>query len=155
MFNYGYSGAEPTERVKYGTLNISNDPSGVVSCRQYGDSLLILRNETVRHRTTFSDGDTARPRIMGTKDHYAHILTTFSDIELGYLISIAKKKGYTDNWISSASFSMRESQIHGHIKFDSDVEAISVSRRHNTDSPLKVKIQTFCEKYGITMILGW
>jgi hypothetical protein len=41
--------------VKYGVLNIVNDPQGVKSCYMYGHSYLVLKN--VRLRSTFSSRD--------------------------------------------------------------------------------------------------
>jgi hypothetical protein len=55
IFNRGYKDAKPPERVKYGVLNVCADPAGIASCRQYGDSYFLLRNECVRLRTTFAD----------------------------------------------------------------------------------------------------
>jgi len=46
-------------KVKYGVLNIVNDPNGVKCCRQYGDSYLLLSKDTVRLRTTFASEDTS------------------------------------------------------------------------------------------------
>ena len=46
------------ERVKYGVLNIVQDPNGVLACRGYGDSYLLLKSETVRLRTSFASRDT-------------------------------------------------------------------------------------------------
>lgn len=38
-------------------LNLANDPSGVSSCYNYGDSYLLLDN-SIRLRTTFASADT-------------------------------------------------------------------------------------------------
>ena len=40
MFNRIYHSSLPSERVKYGVLNIVGDPNGVRCCYSYGDSFL-------------------------------------------------------------------------------------------------------------------
>ncbi|RMX50270.1 hypothetical protein pdam_00018200, partial [Pocillopora damicornis] len=40
IFNSAYHDSNPSERVKYGVLNIVGDPRGVRSCIHYGDSFL-------------------------------------------------------------------------------------------------------------------
>ena len=49
--------ARPFDRVKYGSVNIVQDPRGVKACVPYGDSYIVLRR--VRLRTTFSNSDTS------------------------------------------------------------------------------------------------
>jgi hypothetical protein len=44
---------------QYGVLNICQDPNGVLVCRGYGDSYLLLKSETVRLRTSFASRDTS------------------------------------------------------------------------------------------------
>ncbi len=48
--------SKPSERVKYGVLNIVNDAGGVACCASYGKSFLVLKE--VRLRTTFANQDT-------------------------------------------------------------------------------------------------
>jgi hypothetical protein len=43
MFDNMYQKAEPYERVKYGTMNISNDPHGVSVLTGYGKSYFLLK----------------------------------------------------------------------------------------------------------------
>ena len=42
MFNSIYHSAKPFDRVKYGVLNLANDPLGVQSCYGYGDSYFLF-----------------------------------------------------------------------------------------------------------------
>ena len=39
-----YHGAKDFDRVKYGVLNITNDPAGVNCCSMYGESFLVIKN---------------------------------------------------------------------------------------------------------------
>jgi hypothetical protein len=59
LFNGMYDSASDFDRVKYGVLNITNDPHGVRSCAQYGESYMILKN--TRLRATFADMDSSSP----------------------------------------------------------------------------------------------
>jgi len=73
LFAYKYSSAEPFDRVKYGVLNVSNDPAGVRSAYQYGDSYFLLRSERVRLRCTFADQDTgSASSILGMVEVQHH-----------------------------------------------------------------------------------
>jgi hypothetical protein len=60
LFGEYYHSATPFERVKYGVLNMVNDPNGVAACRGcYGDSYLLLRD--VRLRCTLTSKDSSSP----------------------------------------------------------------------------------------------
>lgn len=65
MFDKLYDKAEKHERVKYGTINISNDPNGVRACYSYGNSYFVLKKE-VRQRCTLTDQDSCSYRNIGT-----------------------------------------------------------------------------------------
>ena len=57
MFGGAYGGAAPSDRPKYGCLNLTGDYAGVKGARRYGPLFLMLGPE-VRHRTTFANEDT-------------------------------------------------------------------------------------------------
>ena len=75
MFDKLYQKAEPFERVKYGTMNITNDPHGVSVCAGYGKSYFLLK-EHVRNRCTMTD---MYQTIICTFRFCYQLLTTFSD----------------------------------------------------------------------------
>jgi Protein of unknown function (DUF3626) len=83
LFGKMYAGAKPVERVKYGVLNIVNDPAGVRSCQQYGDSVMVLAHNT-RIRCTFASKDSGYEDIdtLATTEHYCHVLADYDDNEL-------------------------------------------------------------------------
>jgi hypothetical protein len=90
IFHKAYAVAAPEERVKYGVFNVCNDPMGVASCRQYGDSFFLLKNDRVRLRTTFANCDSsATTSVFGTVEYYAHVLAKFTDHELVHLTRLA------------------------------------------------------------------
>ena len=60
MFDGLHHSATPFERVKYGTINFTNDPKGVRACTSYGQSYFLLKPH-VRNRCTFTDMDSSSP----------------------------------------------------------------------------------------------
>merc|ERR1712151_1275898 len=105
-------GAAPSERPKYGVLNIGKDPQGMRAfCAQtYGKSYLQLHG--VRLRTTFSATDSGNmvadygkeptPQLpkawelpdhrVATLDYCAHILLEFSAKELRAALDVGSGK---------------------------------------------------------------
>lgn len=53
MFNNIFFDASHHERVKYGAVNITNDPKGILSAKGYGKSYLILKDQ-VKARCTIT-----------------------------------------------------------------------------------------------------
>ena len=77
--------------ARYGVLNITNDPSGVRACEQYGESYLVLKN--VRLRTTFADKDSSSPSTtLATCEYYCHVLNTYSNPELMAVMDVQEAK---------------------------------------------------------------
>lgn len=90
MFSNKYSTATDYEKVKYGTINFTNDPAGVNACKSYGNSYLLLKDD-VRSRCTFTDMDSSNANsLIGTFKYGDHILFKLSDSELKAAINAAK-----------------------------------------------------------------
>merc|ERR1712113_853947 len=88
LFQGIYESAPPHERVKYGVLNIVNDPCGIASvAKQYGKDSLVLRG--TRLRTTFSDKDSCSKGELASCEWYAHVLEKYSDLELRAVTEVA------------------------------------------------------------------
>jgi len=88
LFDEMYADAKGRHRVKYGVLNILNDPRGVASCIGYGASFLELRN--VRLRSTMCDCDSSSPSAtVATCEYYAHVLASFTKDELRTALKVA------------------------------------------------------------------
>jgi len=151
LFNRIYHSASGFERVKYGVLNIVNDPQGVLSCRGYGDSYLWLKNETVRLRTSFANRDTGGGMAkLASTEWYCHVLLEYSDAELEDVIQVATGKKYC---VSSSRISnYKEVQFHGPIEFSRDVEALVVAPRHKGDARMAEMIEQFATKNHINVI---
>merc|ERR1719480_475776 len=89
LFGGWYDAAVGFDRPKYGVLNAMNDHRGVVKCKQYGDSYLILKG--VRLRCTFSPEDSANLKAdrLAVLDFYAHVLNEYSANELRETLRVA------------------------------------------------------------------
>jgi hypothetical protein len=82
MFDMFHHRAEHHERVKYGTMNFTNDPNGVMACSGYGMSYFLLKNH-VRNRCTITDMDSASPTAtIATFKFLFHLLIKLSKEEL-------------------------------------------------------------------------
>lgn len=111
MFSKRYSSATGFERVKYGTVNFTNDPKGVRACSGYGASYFLLKN-TVRSRCTFTDMDSSSPSsTIGTFKFGYQVMNKMSDAEIRSAIEAAKANEMSSSVISA----YKEIQIHGPI----------------------------------------
>lgn len=82
MFDKKHHNATGFERVKYGTMNFTNDPKGVRACSGYGQSYFLLKTH-VRDRCTITDMDSSSPAAtIATFRFIFHLLMKLSDAEL-------------------------------------------------------------------------
>lgn len=111
MFDNKHHSATPFERVKYGTINFTNDPKGVRACSGYGQSYFLLK-EHVRSRCTVTDMDSSSPRArIGTFQFCFQVLNKLSDAELKAAFDASKGKEVVSNIIRT----YKEIQIHGPV----------------------------------------
>lgn len=79
LFDKKYSKAKDSERVKYGVINMTNDPKGVNCATGYGLSYMLLK-ESVRGRCTITDKDSSSTDArVGTFRSCLHILEKMND----------------------------------------------------------------------------
>lgn len=79
MFDKMYHRASNFERVKYGTMNFTNDPKGVAVCQGYGQSYFLLKSH-VRNGCTITDMDSASSTAtIGTFRFINNVLNKLSD----------------------------------------------------------------------------
>jgi hypothetical protein len=150
LFNNIYDSAEKTHRVKYGVLNIVNDPFGVKSCIGYGDSYLVMNNDTVRLRTTFASGDSSALVELATCENYCHVLNTFSDKELIDLYTVASSKSFCLDSVNIDKY--KEIQIHGPIIFSRDVSNIVIHHFHKDNPAIFSLANEFSMKFGVNLV---
>lgn len=152
MFHNKYKNATPFERVKYGVLNMVNDPLGIQSCWGYGTSFFILKK--VRLRTSFADRDSSDyfSRIACC-EHYCHVLNRYNDREFADILDVSKNIQHDRKYGKSSAghgWKYKEIQIHGEIRFDTNIAAIRVENAHRHNTSLLNKIKEFAAKNNIT-----
>lgn len=137
LFGLAYDDAAPFDRPKYGVQNVWNDYRGVLGCKQYGDSYLVLKD--IRLRCTLSPCDSANLKAsrLAVLDYYAHVLQEYTDKELLEALRVAE--GGAERVGDSAAViekwgKYKEAQIHGEIDLKKHVERLVVSERHRTES---------------------
>lgn len=150
IFDSIYHHSNDFDRVKYGVLNIVNDPRGVKSCSYYGNSYLILKDNMVRFRTSFASGDTSGNVELATLEHYAHVLITFSDSEIKDVISVAtgEKKFTSSHNISR----YKEVQFHGPLQFNRDFDTLVLNEIYLNDNKIKNLAEEFTKNNNIKLI---
>jgi hypothetical protein len=101
MFDRKHHHATGFERVKYGTMNFTNDPKGVRACMGYGQSYFLLKPH-VRDRCTITDMDSSSPSAtLGTFRFIFHLLLKLSDAELHSAFEGSKGKEMKSHVISA------------------------------------------------------
>lgn len=152
LFGNAYESAKPCDRPKYGVQNIWNDYRGVVGCKQYGDSYLMLRG--VRLRCTFSPEDSANLKAsrLSVPDFYGHVLQEYSDKELAEALRVAVG-GMAGTLGDSAKVveqwgKYKEAQVHGKIELSRHVERLVVNERHKH---LSQELQEIADKHGFKL----
>ena len=124
MFDGRHHDATGYERVKYGTMNFTNDPKGVRVCSGYGQSYFLLKPH-VRDRCTITDMDSSSPSAtLGTFRFVFHVLMKLSDAELQCAFEGSKGKEMKSNAIGA----YKEIQVHGPVEFAKDIERVYVSK---------------------------
>jgi hypothetical protein len=146
MFNSIYDEKTPAiDRVKYGALNVLNDPYGIRSCYNYGDSYFRLKR--VRLRTSFADCDTSSMNaVLSSCEHYCHVLVKYTDIELNAALDVVlNRKRYVNSDVIAI---YKEVQIHGPVSLSENVEALVVNPVNRENIGLVENINKLGEKYG-------
>lgn len=161
LFNKEYDNAEGYERVKYGALNILNEPNGISQCKYYGDSFFVLKND-LKNRISFVCGDSASQMlhictfkyceqllIHPTNEHFNAIVNRNS--------SVINKRDLSDltnlTDLTDARFPYIEAQIHGPVRLNSDIEKFCISdiNFNKLDFNDKENIKVFCDKNNIQL----
>lgn len=141
-----YDLANENERVKYGTLNLCNDPLGLQNaCGHYGKSILVLKPH-MRSRVTWSNIDSSCHNAhIGTLHSCAHVLMEMDDERLRSILTVGsgrRAKTYPK------SVEYWEAQIAGKILFNQDIERIVA---HPDDAKDTAKIAHFARKNNIDL----
>jgi hypothetical protein len=128
------------ERPKYGTVNLTNDPDGVKSARQYGKSVFVLKRH-LRWRCTLTNKDTSfTDAVPGTVGQVFMFLDAFDEDELRLILEHDGKHALRQ---------YPEIQIHGQVLFNRDIERLVADS--NSCAVIQERVQKFCEKNGIKL----
>lgn len=149
LFNRIYDKSENSEKVKYGALNITCDPVGVVSAYGYGDSYLKLNNE-IKSRTTFIHGDSSKQDL--------HIVTFSSPVPILNFLDNSSTKSreladVIDIAIGKKEFAPPhrcyiEAQIHGPVRLNKDIDVLMVNKRHKNNPIMIDMLEYFTNKHN-------
>merc|ERR1719284_53519 len=147
LFSGKYDKASDFERPKYGVQNVMNDYRGVVKCKQYGTSYLVLKD--VRLRCTFSPEDSANLKAnrLAVLDYYAHVLQEYSNDELHETVKVAKstEAALLGDSGKVGAMKYKEAQIHGEVCLDKHVERLVAHQKHK---PEAARIKALAAKHG-------
>lgn len=154
LFNGIYDKSKGYEKVKYGVLNITNNPEGTKSCYTYGDSYLVLKSE-IKKRTTFVHGDSSRQDLHIVTFSYPVPILNFLDNcnnfkskkgnrELTDVIDVATgRKQFTE----SHKYYI-EAQIHGPVHLNTDIDVLMVNKRHKGDDYMLELLEEFSYEHN-------
>jgi len=150
LFGGYYDQATPFERCKYGVLNVMNDHRGVVKCRQYGDSYVILKD--CRLRCTFSPEDSANLKAdrLAVLDYYGHVLYEYSDVELRETIKVGNSSSAAllGDSAKVGAMKYKETQVHGEVCLDKHVTRLVADGRHKKKAKDCDLIEQVCRLHG-------
>ena len=114
-----------------------------MASHHYGEAFFVLRDETVRWRTTMTIEDSFNNPDTATLKHCDYLLAQLPDRELQQIIDAARTKNCSKR--ISADTSYREIQIHGQVLFQRDIVSLNVPKRWNVDGRDYVKGMTSSE----------
>ena len=144
MFNSIYDDAEAIEKVKYGALNLLNNPNGVPSAYSYGNSYLLLKNH-VKQRITFVCGDSSQKQMqIATFDNNVILLNILDYKLLDEVIEIALNKKNS----SPTNYAYIEAQIHGPLIIGRDIQMLYVNKHYQNDNSIKTILDSFYKNTG-------
>ena len=84
---------EAKDRVKYGAINVTRDPTGAPRCSNYGKCFFTLKKD-VRVRCTMANQDSSGVdgQDLATCDYYANVLQQFNDREFCAICRLVSKR---------------------------------------------------------------
>lgn len=168
IFNGAYQFAKPSERPKYGSLNLTMTEDG--PSPRFGSCYFLLKPE-VKNRATFSYGDTYdSPQELGTIDsfeliHAALLKDLFirgsalgeTNINVKDFLQLvnrilpqASDLKYRRKNSKNLDFYI-EAQIHGDISLREDIDSLVVDYSYR-GTAIAIQFETLCEKYNIELL---
>jgi hypothetical protein len=138
----------PAERPKYGTMNPARNATGGAN-NHYGDCHFVLK-PGIRDRATFTPFDSGArdASVVGTADHFEHILNQYQpDGNIKAIMDVAL--GRADHR-TVQTYPYIEAQIHGPLDFAKDVAEVVVDVRYK-GTAYEAKLREFCSKNNLPL----
>ncbi|WP_282037866.1 DUF3626 domain-containing protein [Saccharicrinis aurantiacus] len=168
IFSDAYQFAKPSERPKYGSLNLTMTEDG--SSPRFGSCYFLVKPE-VKERATFTYGDTYEsPRELGTIDNFELINAAILKDLFTRGTALGEKDTNVNDFLKltnrllpqtldsrdyrRASKNLDfyiEAQIHGDISLYNDIDSLVVEFSYwGTD--MAIQFEALCAKYDIELI---
>lgn len=93
-----------------------------------------------------------RSPIMGTCDHFGHVLADFNDAELRDIVRVAIREVRALSSASTQGPRYKEIQIHGPVELCRDVDALRLHDMHKGNAMVVRMARYFCEKNGCDLL---
>lgn len=167
IFKGAYQFAKPSERPKYGSLNLTMTEDG--PSPRFGSCYFLLKPE-VKKRATFTYGDTYdSPQELGTIDNFELInagilkdlfirgaalgekpMNVIDFLKLANRL-LPQSSDFNKYRKSSKNLDFYvEAQVHGDISLEKDIDSLVVDFSYwRTD--VAIQLEALCEKYGIEL----
>lgn len=150
LFNQEYDKSEAFERVKYGAINIFNEP-GIRACSGYGESFFELKDE-VKDRVTFVYGDSSAQMLhICTFKYCEQLLIHPGDVHFKAIVNYAINDFHQVN----QHLTYIEAQIHGPVRLNTDIDKFCIKQSvfDKLCDQDKNNIKVFCKKNNINFII--
>merc|ERR1740123_1492518 len=145
LFGGAYEKVLGFDRPKYAVLNVMNDFRGIVRCKQYGDSYIVLKD--VRLRCTLSPQDSANLKAgdLSVLDYNAHVLNEYTEAELKEVAQVSSGSTKIGDSFKIRPMQYKEVQVHGPIAFGEHVERLVANARHRSEAS---RLQRICRRHN-------
>ena len=148
IFEEGYHGHDliPSERPKYGAVNAGQYAKGPAS--SYGSCYFVMKSG-LRERSTITPKNSSACQAgqVGTFDDFYHVLDGMDDSRLKDVMNAALGR----NEESRSSWSYIETQIHGPVEFEKDVESIVINEKFR-GTEYEEKLLSWAEEKGFGVL---
>jgi hypothetical protein len=136
LFSNIYKDSHPSEKVKYGCINLYQSKRGCLSATAYGESYLILKKD-IKKRCSFVCGDSSTEQpYLANFDKLNHLLVWLNDSTIENIIKIIHGESIKDD-----NYPYIEVQIHGDIIWNRDVEKIMINKTNILNEDMKQHIK--------------
>lgn len=113
LYNNSYKSTSHSAKLKYGSINVFDNPAGNPLAMGYGSCYLLMKRE-------MRDCVTLYYQTIATPDFFAHILEAYPDNEIRNIVHVAKG-GHVPH-----STQLTEAHFHCDLELEACVEALHV-----------------------------